>query len=199
MTRIKRPVPNAEWVHMYRHGIPAAKIAAGPVSRRSACESAWALLPVSSQDPGLRSAHQSAAPAVPRLTGAGWRNLADIMAFHRVEGRLPITGRSARESAPAGWRARRREQAAAGTVAPAFSAELGGIRGWGTTRGSGMPTRPGGNCGRATSQRTWRPDTVGPGTRRPKAGRSGPWVCGWLRLQEIDCRAGKPRAGLAPQ
>lgn len=55
---------------------------------------------------------------------AGRRNLEDVLAFYKTEGRLPIFSRSAREKTLAGWLHRRRKEAAQGTLSPAYANAL---------------------------------------------------------------------------
>lgn len=62
---------------------------------------------------------------------AGLRNLADVIAFHESEGRLPIThGKSAGERALGAWVARRRREATRGTLSPIYRKALAVIPGW---------------------------------------------------------------------
>jgi len=128
MTQIKRPAPNPEWVLMYRQGFSAPRIAAGSGVAPSVMRYHLAL--AAKLEPGLRAEHREALPpAAPRLTVAGQRNLDDVLAFYGAEGRLPVSGRSARESALAGWLLRRRKEAAEGCLSPAY-ASLDKIPGW---------------------------------------------------------------------
>ncbi|SEQ59732.1 helicase associated domain-containing protein [Arthrobacter sp. OV608] len=81
-------------------------------------------------EPGLRSEHREALPpAGPRLAVAGQQNLDDILAFYASEDRLPVRGRSARESALANWLPRRRKEASEGSLSPAYAA-LNQVPGW---------------------------------------------------------------------
>ncbi|WP_455834107.1 helicase associated domain-containing protein [Pseudarthrobacter siccitolerans] len=128
MTQAKRSAPNPEWVLMYRQGNSAPKIAAGAGAAPSVVR--YHLAIAAKLEPGLRGEHQKALPpAGPRLTVAGQRNLDDILAFYVAEGRLPVSGRSARESALAAWLQRRRKEAAEGALSPAY-ADLDQIPGW---------------------------------------------------------------------
>lgn len=129
MTQIKRPAPNPEWVLMYRKGIPAPKIAAGAGVAASVIR--YHLAIAAKQDAGLRQEHAAALPATPpRVTDAGRRNLADVLAFYEAEGRLPVNGRSPQESALAEWLARRRKQAAQGSLSLVYAQALDAIPGW---------------------------------------------------------------------
>lgn len=81
-------------------------------------------------DPRIRAEHQAALPVSPqRLTAAGRRNLEDIIAFYKAEGRLP-TRRSAREKALGVWLHRRRKEAAQGILSPPYAEALDVISGW---------------------------------------------------------------------
>ncbi|MDQ0664725.1 hypothetical protein QFZ35_003223 [Arthrobacter ulcerisalmonis] len=128
MTQPKRPAPYPEWVQMYRAGIPASSISA--VTKVAPSVIRFHLARAAEQDPGLRAAHRAAAPPPTRITAAGQRNLQDVLALYEAEGRLPVTGRSRRESTLAGWLTRRREQAAAGTLSPAYATALEAIPNW---------------------------------------------------------------------
>ncbi|MEJ1179263.1 MULTISPECIES: hypothetical protein [unclassified Pseudarthrobacter] len=78
--------------------------------------------------PAIRDEHRAALPRPERRTPeAGLRNLADIIAFHEAEGRLPVThGKSARERALGAWLVHRRLQAAQGTLASIYREAPGG-------------------------------------------------------------------------
>lgn len=129
MNQTKRPAPNPEWLIMYRRGIPTSKIAAGAGVAETTVRYHMAI--AARRDPDLRAQHTAALPqAAPRLTAAGQRNLEDILAFYESEGRLPVSGRSRRESTLAEWLTRRRKQAAAGVLSPAYVQALGTIPGW---------------------------------------------------------------------
>lgn len=142
MTLVKRVAPDPEWVLMYRQGIPTSKIAAGAGVAETTVR--YNLAIATRQDPGLRAAHQAALPpAAPRVTGSGQRNVQEILAFYEAEGRLPVHGRSARESALASWLHRRRKEAAGGTLSPAYAA-LDKIPTGGITQQSGAPKQPAG-------------------------------------------------------
>ena len=110
MTQLKRPTPYPEWVQMYRSGIPATRISVLSDVAQSVIRHHLAI--AARQDPGLRAAHQAAATPPPtRITGPGQRNLKVVLAFYEAEGRLPVNGRSRRESTLAEWLTRRRKDA----------------------------------------------------------------------------------------
>lgn len=115
---------------MYRKGIPASKIAA--ITRTAETTVRYHLQSAVRADPGLRDQHHAAltAPA-PRLTQAGLRNLADVLAFHQAEGRPPKSGgKTARERALGAWLNNRRKESAAGTLSPTYRDGLAAIQGW---------------------------------------------------------------------
>lgn len=129
MVKIKRSAPNPEWVQMYRQGIPTPKIAS--VAGAAETTVRYHLAIAAKQDPGLRAEHQAARRKPgPRMTGAGKRNLDDLIAFYQDANRLPISGRSPRESALAGWLARRRREAVDGTLSDTYGQALSIIPGW---------------------------------------------------------------------
>jgi hypothetical protein len=129
MTNTKRRAPDLEWVQMYRQGIPSPKIAAGAGAAESTVR--YHLHLAAQADPGLWDEHKAAVGAVTRNSAAGQRNLTDVVAFYEAEGRLPTTGgKTARERALGVWLHRRRNDAAAGTLSPAYRETLDVIPGW---------------------------------------------------------------------
>jgi hypothetical protein len=129
MAKLKRRAPYPEWVQMYRQGIPSLKIAAMTGAAGSTVR--YHLSLAVREDPGLKNAHKAALVAVTRRTSAGLQNLTDVVAFYEKEGRLPTTGgRTPRERALGVWLHRRRRDAAAGTLAPAYREGLRAIPGW---------------------------------------------------------------------
>ncbi|MHA7297700.1 helicase associated domain-containing protein [Pseudarthrobacter sp. MDT3-1] len=142
MTGSKRKAPNDEWVLMYRKGLPSEKIAA--VTGAPSSTVRYHLGVASRTDPGLRAEHKAALGAVSQGTPRGLQNMADAVAFHEREGRLPTTGeKTARERALGGWLLSRRNAAAAGTLSPAYREGLAVIPGWDT-----QPTRTEENAAR---------------------------------------------------
>lgn len=128
MTQSKRTTPDPEWVLMYRQGIPTSKIAGLCGVAETTIRYHMAI--AAKLDPGIRAEHQAARPASPqRLTAAGRRNLEDIIAFYKAEGRLP-TRRSNREKALAAWLRHRRQEAAQGTLSPVYAEALNLTPGW---------------------------------------------------------------------
>lgn len=189
MVQTKRPAPHPEWVLMYRKGIPAPKIAAGAGVAASVVR--YHLAIAAKQDPDLRSEHQSALPQpLSRVTDAGRRNLQDILAFHETEGRLPVNGRSPRESALAGWLVRRREQADNGTLSPVYALALDTIPGWReqSTKRDADSTRWNQRLDEVAAWLTAGHDWP----RHNKTDDQEERTLGvWLHTQRIDYRAGK--------
>ncbi|WP_142059537.1 helicase associated domain-containing protein [Pseudarthrobacter sp. B4EP4b] len=129
----RRTAPDPEWVQMYRQGIPTSKIAAA--AGVAATTVRYHLQIAARAEPGIREEHKAALPAVaPQPNQVGLRNLADLLAFHQVHGRLPSShGKSARERALESWLANRRRQAAEGTLSPAYREGLAVIPDWDKT------------------------------------------------------------------
>ncbi|MFC4394680.1 helicase associated domain-containing protein [Arthrobacter sedimenti] len=128
MTQARRSAPDAEWVLMYRSGIPTPKIAAVVGAAESTVR--YHLAVAARQDAGLRTAHKAALSTRQRLTAPGQRNLDDILALYANEGRLPARGGTDRERALATWLQRRREEAADGDLSPIYAHALDTIPGW---------------------------------------------------------------------
>lgn len=116
---------------MYRHGITSPKIAEGAGVAESTVR--YHLHLAAKAEPGLRDDHKAAARKVTRHSSAGLRNLNDTIAFHAAAGRLPTMGGSTpRERALGVWLHRRRLDAVAGTLSPAYREALSVIPGWDT-------------------------------------------------------------------
>jgi Helicase associated domain len=114
---------------MYRQGIPSPKIAA--VAGAAASTVRFHLQRAVQEDAGLRADHKAARVTITRETSAAQRNLDDVITFHRAEGRLPTTGgKTPRERALGVWLHRRRQDAAADTLSPAYREALRAIPGW---------------------------------------------------------------------
>jgi hypothetical protein len=197
MTQTKRRTPYPEWVLMYRKGIPASKIAA--VTRVSESVVRYHLAIAAEQEPGLRAEHQAALPRVPSpVTVAGQRNLKDVLAFYEAEGRLPVNGRSPRESTLAGWLKRRREQAAAGTLSPVFGEALGKIPRW-----RDYPTKRDADAARWQQRLAEVAAYLAAGNELPRHSKiedQHERTLGvWLHTQRIDHRAGKLTAAKEAQ
>jgi hypothetical protein len=115
---------------MYRKGIPTSKIAALEDVAETTVR--YHLQIAARSEPGIRDEHKAAFSfAVRRTPEAGLRNLAEVIAFHESEGRLPVThGKSARERALGAWLLRRRREAAQGTLSPTYRDALAVIPEW---------------------------------------------------------------------
>ncbi len=127
---MKRVAPNLQFVLMYRKCIPTSKIAALEDIAETTVR--YHLQIAARAEPGIRDEHKAALPLPARRTPeAGLRNLADVLAFHELEGRLPVTyGNSRRERALGAWLAHRRRESAQGTLFPTYGDALAGIPGW---------------------------------------------------------------------
>lgn len=127
---MKRVAPDPEFVLMYRRGIPTSRIAA--IQDVAETTVRYHLQIAARAEPGLRDEHKAALPPSARRTPeAGLRNLANVIAFHEVEGRLPVTyGKSARERALGAWLVHRRREAAQGTLSSFYREALAVIPGW---------------------------------------------------------------------
>jgi hypothetical protein len=171
-----QPAPRAEWVEMYRRGLSAAKIAV--LVNTPASTVRYHLQVAKRSDTGLQAEHQAAMATPARRTPKkGLRNLADVLAFHQLTGRLPRShGKTSRERSLGVWLARRRQEAASGTLSPAYRNALAVIPGW------DMPsTRKEEDEARwqqrlAELQDSGPPEETGRGTRKLMTPTNGP---GW--------------------
>ncbi|MFJ5696622.1 helicase associated domain-containing protein [Arthrobacter sp. NPDC093139] len=121
--------PNAEWVLMYRAGLTRARIA--ELVRAPASTVAYHLRIATAADPGLRPAHEAAAARKTMVTAPGLERMQQLVALVQETGRYPSTNaKTAPERTLATWLQRRREDARAGTLAPAFKEGLAVLPGW---------------------------------------------------------------------
>lgn len=127
---MKRAAPDPEFVLMYRKGISTSKIAA--ITDVAEASVRYHLQIAARAEPGIRNEHKAALPLpARRMPEAGLRNLADVIAFHESEGRLPVThGKTARERALGAWLVRRRREAADGILSPIYREALAVVPGW---------------------------------------------------------------------
>lgn len=174
---------------MYRKGIATPKIAA--ITGAAETTVRYHIAMAATQDPSLRHTHKAALPAPgPRITEASQRNLEDLLAFYEAEGRLPVTGRSPRESALAGWLTRRRAQAAAGTLSPACAAALELIPRW-----RDYPTKKDADAARWKQRLGEAAAHLAAGNQWPRHNKTDDreerTLGVWLHTQRIDYRAGK--------
>lgn len=132
MLGARRSAPDPEFVQLYRLGTPTSKIASWAGVAETSVR--YHLQIAAKQDPRLRDEHQAAlAPPEPRTTEVGLRNLAEVLAFHNAQGRLPVGhGKTARERALASWLANRRREAGEGVLSPVYREALAVIPGWDT-------------------------------------------------------------------
>ena len=174
---------------MYRAGIPAKTISAETGVAQSVIRHHLAI--AATQDPGLRDAHRSAAGPVPtRVTVPGRRNMEDVLAFHQAEGRLPVHGRSPRETALAEWLVRRRKDAANGTLSPVYTEGLDTIPGW-----RDYPTKLDTDATRWTQRFGELAAYLAAGHELPRHNKTDDGqertLGVWLHSQRITARAGK--------
>lgn len=190
MTQARRSAPDLEWVQMYRQGIPTSKIAAWAGAAETTVR--YHLQIAARVDPAIRVEHKAAlAPPAPRTSAAGLQNLADVLAFHQSQSRLPVNhGKTARERALAGWLANRRRQYEEGTLSRTYRDALAVIPGW---------HKP--STRKAEDNQRWQHrleelqrirDTGGDWPRHQKTDDPHERTLGvWLHGQRIDYRAGK--------
>jgi hypothetical protein len=109
---------------MYRKGLTTSKIAA--LEEVAETTVRYHLQIAARAEPGIRDEHKAALPpAAQRIPEAGMRNLAEVLAFHESEGRLPVShGKTAKERALGAWLVHRRREAAQGTLSPIYGEAL---------------------------------------------------------------------------
>ena len=182
---------------MYRKGLRASKIASVTGVAQSVIR--YHLAIAVRQDPGLRDEHQAALPPPPpRVTEAGRRTLGDILAFYETEGRLPVAGRSPRESTLAEWLTRRRKEAAAGTLSPVYATALDTIPSW-----REQPTKREADATRWQRRLAEVAAYLAAGNDLPRHNKTDDQeertLGVWLHTQRIDFRAGKLTAAKEKQ
>lgn len=130
MTVARRSAPDPEFVQLYRRGTPTSKIAAWAGVAETTVR--YHLQIAAKRDPSIREDHKAAvAPPEPRVMAAGLRNLADVLAFHTSQGRLPVShGWTPREQALGTWLANRRRESSEGALSPVYRDALAVIPGW---------------------------------------------------------------------
>ncbi|MDQ0636379.1 hypothetical protein QFZ40_004350 [Arthrobacter pascens] len=129
MTETRRAAPNPEWVQMYRQGIPSPAIAAAAGVGKSTVR--YHLHIAAQADPSIRNEHRAAAGTPVQPTGAGLRNMEDLIDLYTTEGRLPsFKGTAPGERALAVWLQRRRQDAIRGALSPIYRDGLKAIPGW---------------------------------------------------------------------
>jgi hypothetical protein len=115
---------------MYRGGLTRSRIAA--LTRAPAATIGYHLSVALAADPGLQGAHEKAAgPPTPSVNGQGLERTRQLVAMVQETGRYPSrTADNADERRLASWLERRRRDAAAGTLAPAYRDGLAVLPDW---------------------------------------------------------------------
>ncbi|MFE4542205.1 helicase associated domain-containing protein [Arthrobacter sp. NPDC056727] len=160
-TRRHTAAPNAEWVLMYRGGLTRPRIAA--LTRAPAKTIGYHLAIALAADPGLQAAHEQAASQSPaQVSMQGLARVRQLVALVQETGHYPSrTASAAEERTLATWLERRRHDAAAGTLAPAYRDGLAILPGW------QRPPRP------VADEARWR-DRLGALVRYRAAGNDWP-------------------------
>jgi hypothetical protein len=127
------------------------------------------------QEPGLRAEHQAAfAPAAPRVTEPGRKNLEEILAFYKPRpDSLCIAVPPGKRLWRYGWSGAARMQTTA-PFPPPMRWHCLPFRTGETIPQSVTPTRPAGSSAWPRSQPTWPRAMASPGTPRPTTGRARP-------------------------
>lgn len=117
---------------MYRGGLTRSRIAA--LTRVPAATVGYHLSVALGADPGLQAAHEQAAgPPTMQVSGLGQglARMRQLVALVQETGRYPSrTAANADERRLASWLERRRRDAAAGTLAPAYCDGLAALLDW---------------------------------------------------------------------
>ena len=134
MAGVRRQAPDPEWVQMYRQGVPVARIAV--LAGAAEATVRYHLQIAARAEPSLRGEHaRTVQRPAKKLDERGLKNVADIVALYRAEGRLPSSkSASMRERSLESWLAAKRQQSQKGTLSPAYRDELREIPGWDTPR-----------------------------------------------------------------
>ena len=122
--------PNGEWVLMYRGGLTRSRIAA--LTRTPGSTVGYHLSLALAVDPGLQADHEQAArTAPPRASPQGLARMRELVVMVQERGRYPSRkADDVAERTLASWLERRRHDAAAGTLAPAFRQGLDVLPDW---------------------------------------------------------------------
>ncbi|PNH86118.1 helicase-associated protein [Arthrobacter sp. AFG20] len=121
--------PNAEWVLMYRGGLTRSRIAA--LTRAPPSTVGYHLAMARAADPGLQTAHENAASTRARVSVQGVARMRQLVAMVQETGRYPSrTSPATDERSLAAWLERRRHDATAGTLAPAYRDGLAVLPDW---------------------------------------------------------------------
>lgn len=121
--------PNEEWVLMYRGGLPGRRIA--ELDDAPATTVSYHLRLARAADPELRRAHEKATRSRARVTARGLERMQELITMVQDTGRYPSRdAESTSERTLALWLRRRRGDARAGTLVPAFREGLAVLPGW---------------------------------------------------------------------
>jgi hypothetical protein len=163
---------------MYRQGIPSPKIAAAAGVAKSTVR--YHLHIAAQADPSIRDEHRAAAGAPAQPSGAGLRNMGNVIALYKTEGRLPsFRGKSPSERSWAVWLQRRRQDADRGALSPTYREGLKAIPDW-----DRQPSR------KAKDEARWHQRLVElidymaaghdwPRHKKADSEQSGPWASGY--------------------
>ncbi len=114
---------------MYRGGLTRSRIAA--LTRAPASTVGYHLAIARAADPGLQSAHENAASTRARVSVQGLARMRRVVAMVQETGRYPSrTASAAEERTLAAWLERRRHDAMAGALAPAYRDGLAVLPDW---------------------------------------------------------------------
>lgn len=187
---MKRVAPDPEFVLMYRKGIPTSKIAA--IEGVAETTVRYHLQIAAREEPGIRGEHKAALPPPAKRTPeAGLRNLTRSSPSTNPRADCPsLTGSPSGNGALGVWLARRRQEAAEGTLSPAYTDALVAIPGW---------DRP--STRKADDEARWqrRLEEVqecraagGDWPRHQKTEDTNERALGvWLHVERMDYRAGR--------
>lgn len=134
MTGVRRQAPDPEWVQMYRQGVPVSRIAV--LAGAAEATVRYHLQIAARAEPSLQGEHaRTVQRPAKKLDERGLKNVADIVALYRAEGRLPSSkSTSTRERSLESWLAAKRQQSHNGTLSPVYRDGLREIPGWDTPR-----------------------------------------------------------------
>ncbi|MBO1269972.1 helicase-associated protein [Arthrobacter sp. PO-11] len=174
---------------MYRGGLSRGRIA--ELTGAPALTVGYHLGVACAADPGLRTAHEAAVGGKDRqVTARGLGRMKQLLAMVQETGRFPsLTADDVSERTLAAWLRRRRREADAGTLAPAFRDGLDVLPGW-----RGRPRA-------AADEARWQ-DRLAALAAYRAAGRDWPrhkatvageehWLGVWLHTQRFKLRRGE--------
>lgn len=131
-TKTRNSAPNPEWVLMYRRGLERHQIA--ELVKAAPATVGYHLAVARTGDPGLQAEHEAAARTKPSQTTAqGLERMRQLVAMVQETGHYPSrSAANTSERTLAAWLRRRREDARAGTLAPAYRDGLAVLPDWQT-------------------------------------------------------------------